>query len=170
MEPRAALIKGSFDLVHYLYSAVVQDYSDESAAYAIPGGMVPTPLAILAHALFSEDMMVAEVAQEPLVLNSEGFGEKTGIRQPDPRMSPDWHASAFSLDGLREYADAVFARTNSFLERATAADLDREFTSPIGQPTNAAAFLASFGVVHFSEHIGELSALKGAQGIKGLPF
>lgn len=170
MEPRAALIKGSFDLVHFVYDAVVQDLTDQSAAYFLPNGTVPTPLAILAHAIFSEDMMVAEIAQEPMVLVSGGFGDRTGIAQPNPRMSPEWHASAFKLDGLREYARAVFARTSNFLEAATAAELDRQVTTPMGQPISGADFLASFGVVHFSQHVGELSALKGAQGLKGLPF
>ncbi len=37
-------------------------------------------------------------------------------------------------------------------------------------PVPAIDYLATFGVVHVSEHAGEIAALKGVRGRKGLPF
>lgn len=170
MEPRAALLKSSFDLAHMVFNAVVGDLLPEHAAYTLPGGMVPTAAAMIGHVLYGEDMMVSQASGEPMVLDSNSFGQRTGILRPQPAMTPEWLGLTFDLAGLRDYGAAVFARTDAFLQRATAEALDRRITSPLGTEIAAAEYLAGFGVVHIAEHTGEVSTLKGAQGAKGLPF
>ena len=52
----------------------------------------------------------------------------------------------------------------------TPADLERKVdTGFIGEQT-IAFVLGNIGVWHVAEHNGEIAALKGAQGLKGLPF
>ncbi len=170
MEPRAALLKSSFDLAQMLYTAVVKDLDEAAAAYSLPGGTVPTALAMLAHATYGLDLMSSGASGRPLVLESGGFAAATGITQPDARMSPEWLATEFKLDGLRGYGAAIFAGLDEFLAGATPDDIERMVTSPFGGQVPAGEYLASIGVIHLIGHVGEISTLKGAQGLKGLPF
>ncbi len=171
MEPRAQVLKSAFDIAHMVLNAVIADLDDQAAAFKVAGGTVPSAGAILAHCLHGEDMMVSQAAGgTKLTLLSEGFQARTGIAVPAPAMTPEWHSQAFNVAGLKEYGAAVFARTNAFLEGASSSDLDRLIDTPLGSKVPAADYLASFGVVHLSEHTGEISALKGAQGGRGLPF
>ena len=170
MEPRAALLKSSFDIAHMVFNAVIADLQPEHGAYRLPGGMVPSATAMMAHALYGEDMMVGQASGTAMLLDADGWAARTGIARPQPAMTPEWLALDFKLEGLKEYAAAVFARTTSFLESAYAAAMDRRVQSPVGGQTTGAELLAGFGVVHLAEHTGEISTLKGAQGAKGLPF
>lgn len=170
MEPRAAVLKASFDLAHMVFNAVVADLQPGQAAFSLPGGMVPSAAAMIAHMLYGEDMMVGQAGGGTMVLESGDFGRRTGIVRPQPSMTPDWLALDFDIGGLKDYADAVFARTSAFLESADVAALDRRVSTPLGTEVTAAEYLGGFGVVHLAEHTGEVSTLKGAQGVKGLPF
>ena len=170
MEPRATVLKASFDIAHMVFNAVVADLDPAQAEYRLPGDMVPSAAAMIAHAIYGEDMMVGWASAGPTLMDTDSFAARTGITRPQPAMTPDWLSLKFSLDGLKEYATAVFARTNGYLESATAADLDRRVRSPVGSETSGAELLAGFGVVHIAQHTGEISTLKGAQGLKGLPF
>ncbi len=123
------------------------------------------------HALYSQDMMVNEhVRQQPKVLETGGFVATTGLAAPEPSMSPEFLSQVFDVGALREYAAALFVQTAAFLESASPTDLDRLIAMPPKPPMDAATYLASFGVVHLAEHTGEISALKGVLGLKGLPF
>lgn len=171
MDPRAPLLKSSFEIAHMVFNAVVSDLDERMGRHSAPGTTIPTPAAIMAHALYSQDMMVNEhVRQQPTVLESGGFGPTTGLAAPEPSMSPEFLSQVFDVAALREYGAALFARTVAFLESATPGELDRTITSPLGSPMDAATYLASFGLVHLAEHTGEISAIKGVLGVKGLPF
>jgi hypothetical protein len=169
MEPRATLLKASFDIAHMVFNAVVADL-DDAAATRLIGGNVPAAAPIMAHAIYGEDMIVSQARGAAPLLDSGNWNAKTGILNGSPSMTPDWLALKFSVAGLREYAGAVFARTGEYLELATAAELDKMVPTPLGQEMPVDAFLGAFGIVHVSEHCGEISALKGAQGLQGLPF
>ena len=170
MEARAQVLKASFDTAHMVFDAVVGDLNEEMAGHRLPGGMVATAAAMIAHALYGEDMMLSQASGERMLLHSNGFAAATGILQESPAMTPEWLTQEFKLIGLKDYAKAVFGRTSAFLERASETDLDRRLKSPIGTEMSAAEYLGAFGVVHIAEHTGEVSTLKGAQGVKGLPF
>jgi hypothetical protein len=131
---------------------------------------VPNAAAMMAHVLYGEDMMVSQASGTSMLLEEGEWKRRTGIAQASPSMSPEWLALHFDLAGLKEYAAAVFARTDSFLSSADAAALDRRVASPLRSEMSGAELLAGFGVVHLAEHTGEISALKGAQGARGLPF
>ena len=171
MDPRAPLLKSSFEIAHMVFNAVVFDLDERMGRHSAPGATIPTPAAIMAHALYSQDMMVNEhVRQQPTVLQMGGFAAKTGLAAPEPSMSPAFLSQVFDVDALREYAAALFAQTAAFLESPPPGDLDRVITTPLGSPMNAATYLASFGLVHLAQHTGEISAVKGVLGVKGLPF
>jgi hypothetical protein len=70
--------------------------------------------------------------------------------------------------GVREYAQAVFANTDANVAALDPASLGNKMQGPFGETT--AARMLSLGVYHLAEHSGEIAALKGIQGQKGLPF
>lgn len=169
MEPRAAVLKNAFETVHMVFNAVTADMTDEAARYEAPGGTLPNAAAIIAHTLWGEDMVVNAALERRTLLESGRFAP-TGMASPMNAMTPEFLAQSFDLKALREYADAVFANTSSGLETISAAALDRMLPTPLGTQMDAASFMASFGVVHVGVHTGDISALKGVQGLRGLPF
>jgi DinB superfamily len=166
------VLLASIKFTHGFAATVVGDCTPETLSKRVAGGNVNAIGAILAHAVGSEDFFVQRMMKnEPLIFVSGGWGAKTGINLPDqPQQSPDW------TDGVKvdwatfmPYAQAVFASTESYIAGLSESDLDRVIEAPFGkQPLGA--FLASIGTFHFTEHLGEIAALKGVQGLKGLPF
>ena len=69
---------------------------------------------------------------------------------------------------LLDYAAAVGAATDNYIATLTTKELDR-LVPIMGQEWPVADVLALL-VVHASGHLGEIAALKGIQGVKGLPF
>ncbi len=60
------------------------------------------------------------------------------------------------------------AATDAYLERLADEDLDREVTMMGG--TRQVADALTTVAAHTLEHSGEIAALKGVQGGKGLPY
>jgi hypothetical protein len=164
-------LRAQFNLAHQILDAIMADCSAEVARRAVAGGTIATIAPIYAHAVASEDMMVNRLARgEALVLSGNGWEAKTGIVMPNPALTPEWVASEFDLDALRAYASAVAQVTDNFLAGATEADMQREVDSPFGTKIPASQLLGSFGILHLGMHSGEIAALKGVHGLKGLPF
>jgi len=66
------------------------------------------------------------------------------------------------LKAVMEYAAAVHAATLTYLDKLTAADFDKKITMPhFGEMPVALIF--SITVSHASQHIGEISYLRGLQ-------
>ena len=74
-----------------------------------------------------------------------------------------------NLPAMREFAAAVAKETDEFLTNASEDELMKEIDA-LGQKTPAITFLANIGLTHVAGHWGEIAALKGVQGLKGLPF
>jgi hypothetical protein len=74
------------------------------------------------------------------------------------------------LPSFREYATAVYAATDAYVSSLGPADLERKVdTGFVGEQT-VVFVLGNIVTWHVAEHNGEIGALKGAQGLKGLPF
>ncbi len=74
------------------------------------------------------------------------------------------------LPAFREYARAVYAATDAYVGGLSEAALERKVdTGFIGEQT-VAFVLTNIAAWHVAEHGGEIAALKGVQGLKGLPF
>ena len=67
------------------------------------------------------------------------------------------------------YAEAVSTGTKAYLASLDPAALDRQIETPRG-PRPLAARLSVYLVVHKAQHTGDIAALLGCQGVKGLPF
>ncbi|MFN2180971.1 MAG: DinB family protein [Anaerolineae bacterium] len=107
---------------------------------------------------------------------SAGWQEKVVIAlPPENPEDPYWEVRA-AREGLRvdlpmlhDYAQATKQTLLSWVASLTPGDLERSIPTPIGE-FNMDQLLESFIIGHINNHSGEISALKGCQGIKGYPW
>ena len=128
--------------------------------------------AIYAHVVFGEDGIVNGMFQgKPLLFQEQGFDKKTGVAHPGgPFQNEDWANSVkMDLASFQEYAAAVFAQTDAYLAGLSDAEMDRKIPGPVGE-TTVGWMVVNILATHFPQHLGEIAALKGVHGLKGLPF
>lgn len=166
-----AYVESQFQFTHGTMEQVVADLGD--LLNKPMAGNVHSPGAIYAHAVISEDFIVNGIAMgaAPLFI-SGGWAEKTGVPAPSaPRQTDEWAASInMNLAAFREYAAAVYANTSKVIAEMPEAKAVEVIDTPFGSKQPRLEFVANLGVCHAWGHLGEIAALKGAHGLKGLPF
>jgi hypothetical protein len=79
------------------------------------------------------------------------------------------HTGAIPLAAMKEYDAKVQKSAIDYVGSLSESDLDREIDTPFfGKQT--AAYLIQLAGMHAVGHGGDMSAVKGLQGLKGLPF
>ena len=102
------------------------------------------------------------------VYHESGLGAKVGFDLPEsPVITQDYTTGLrFELEPLREYAAAVRAAVDGYLESAPEEDLQAE--APFGrQPQPKLWVFGTLGVWHIASHQGEIAALMGLENLKG---
>lgn len=136
-----------------------------------PPGTANVISAILLHQAGIEDAIVQQRLRGELgIWERDGWAEKTGVATT-PGGGGGWEelkAQTVALAPIQAYA-AVHATTDTYLASLTDEELRREMPWPFGGTRTVADFLALV-VVHTVFHAGEVSALKGVQGVLGIPF
>ncbi len=115
------------------------------------------------------------MGQAPL-RHSAGWQEKVVIAlPPENPEDPYWDVRAVR-EGLRvdppelhDYARATAQTLQDWVASLTLEDLERTIPTPIGD-YDLGPFLEFFIIWHINTHVGEISALKGCQGLKGYPW
>jgi hypothetical protein len=115
------------------------------------------------------------MGQAPL-RHSAGWQEKVVIAlPPENPEDPYWDVRNMreglrvNLPALHDYARATAQTLLNWVVSLTPEDLQRTIDTPIGE-LNLGQILELFIIQHISSHIGEISALKGCQGLKGYPW
>lgn len=136
----------------------------EQGAWRLPGSTANTIGATFLHAYYTEDDLVHRLLGGRTVFEEGGWQQRLGY---DPN-------AAWTLDTkpetslLLSYAAAVTAVSKDYLANLAPGALDHEVETPRGR--RALAFrLAVYLVAHKLQHAGEISALLGCQGLRGLP-
>jgi hypothetical protein len=172
MDPRD-IILAAIGTAHGFARQIFADVPQEALTRKVEGSTINPIAPIYLHLAITEDWFVNSIALggQPKYATG-GWGEKLGVElKIPPVQDPAW-ASTVQLDHaqLASYADAVFASTEAAIRAMTDEQLAREFEfGPLGKLT-VARFLAGVTTYHVSEHAGEIAALKGVAGLKGLPF
>ncbi len=169
-----SLLKTQIDFAHEVVEGTMANV-DVDLCHKTPGGKAHPIGATYAHIALSEDFIVNMIicGQTPLVMGE--WAGKAGISEPPPMPgSPgtfEWaNRVKVDLDQVKKYAQAVYAATSAYVSSLKPEDLDRELDVP-GFGKNSMAYYLNVGaVVHPSNHIGEVSAMKGIQGLQGYPF
>ena len=162
------VIKTQIDQAHTTMLQVVEDLSDEQLHHRLPGATINPIAGVLAHAVISEDRFTNAVLRGDQRLFETGWGERLGLVEAER----DHRFEDFALRdraAFMQYANEVFAGTERYLASVRPDDLERpvklrDRELPAGQ------VLARLVAGHSLQHSGEMAAIKGAMGLKGLPF
>lgn len=162
-------MNGAHDIVEGTIDNVTNDQ-----CHHIPGGKAHPIGATYAHIVMSEDFIVNMMLRGSTPLLMGEWAGKTGASEPPPPPGGEVFAWAnrvqVDLAQTREYAKAVYKNTDDYLNTLSAEDLDRIVDIPGLGKQPLAYFLSLAAIIHPSNHIGEVSALKGIQGAQGYPF
>ncbi len=122
---------------------------------------------ILLHmARFQDTIINKRLQGKPEIWESEKWFQKMGLGKDEAgaHMTVD-QVNAFpvpQLKDLKAYIDAALASTLKYVKTLKPENLDRTIADP-RMGDRPAAFLVSMVVWHVSQHIGELSYLRGLQ-------
>jgi hypothetical protein len=144
-----------------------------------PGGRALPLGSLIAHLVFSEDVIVHGMLQgkSPLYYSASWKG-KTGASAPLPAMDDKWSEAHYEwsksvqiqLPQLLKYAKAVFDDTERYVKTLKDTDLEKEVDLGSWGKKTIANLLYGFIIAHTNSLTGEISALKGINGAKGYPF
>jgi DinB superfamily len=163
---------------HELLEAIMADVTSEAAQWIPPGRANPVG-ATYAHVVLSEDRTINAMMRHQKPLYDSTWMGKLGLSQPMPIPGPDgqnyvdWTREVqLDLPAFRQYAQAVYASTDEYLATLTSEDLDRQLDlSGTGMSQGTLGWVLSRLVVAHADNIaGEISCLKGLQGLQGYPF
>ena len=163
------LLRDQFKTMHQFMDMTIADCSPEVLEKKDDAWTINKIGSLYAHIVLAEDMMLSMGTGGELVLKSDGWEDKLGVDSASARQDENLAGLTIDLDAFREYAKAVGAATDDFLANATDEQLEKEIDGPVGKQPFI-TFFANIGVTHVAGHWGEIAALKGVQGLKGLPF
>lgn len=150
--------------------SVMEGVTDELFNWQPPGVAHPIKASFL-HLVAAEDSFVNRLFQgQPLVWVTGGWSAQIGLPYP-PGQGRGWEevlATPLSLAPILGYRDAVRQSTRAFLAGLTDADLQRPIT--FVHRERPLAEMLVLAVSHMTGHAGEIAALKGVQGVRGLAF
>ena len=139
---------------------------DEAQYNHKPAGNCNAAAKLHAHALSGADFFVTVVlAGQPSKWPE--FASQTGL--PENAMEI-WGSDATVKPSVIEaYAEAIKGPILEYIDTLSDEDLDREIDTRFAGKQTIAWVLQLVGS-HTVGHAGEISAVKGTQGLKGLPF
>lgn len=155
------------------YQGTIADVTADQAN-EVPAGVAHPIGELAAHILHSEDGMINMVVRgQQMIWERDGWAAKLGI--PVLMMQDAATARSVRCDPqqLQEYAQTVYASTDSFLDSLTPEDLDTkevDMTEDGFGIMKLGDFLTQALLGNNYAHTGEISALKGILGKKGYPF
>jgi hypothetical protein len=142
-------------------------------AQFVPPGKAHSVGASYAHTVLGEDFLVSQfVAGQPPLCFGEWAG-RLGLSDMPPFGDwADWATKVqVDLPTFRTYAQAVYANSEAMLASVTEDDLARPLDlTALGLGNQTVGFLLGAVIGNVFAHCGEISAIKGVQGLKGYPF
>lgn len=177
----AALFREQVAGATHQLEGTMQGVTPEQAHWFPPGKANPIG-ANYAHVVLGQDVLINGMLKGGAPLYATAWAGKIGVSEPPPGPDPkapgfpDWSAWArrvrVDLPALRKYAEAVYAASDVYLASLTDDDLARSVDlAMLGLGAMTVRQLLSAGVVgNALTHCGEISCLKGLQGLRGYPM
>ena len=153
----------------HLQNATLESVTDD-IVMKVPDGTVSPIGVIWLHLVATQDKFVATLSGREPLWKSEGWDQKFGVEKA-PGFGMDWTAyqqMGFSVSLLQEYSDAVQAFVQQALDVTGNDTLDEKIKMFTESDPKADVWVLLIG--HTLHHCGEIAALKGVFGGKGLPF
>jgi len=163
-------IRSSVVAVNGMVDTAMQDLTDEVVSWH-PGGTANTIAQLLAHLVSGQDLLVNDklLVGGGTPLHDSGWAAKTGIPLERPWI---WQREVWRLNlpAFDEFRREVAASALRLVDAMTEAELDREASWIRGPERPVAMLWQTIFINHGLGHCGEISAIKGMQGLKGLPI
>lgn len=171
----AASLKNAHELLENTMAGV-----NEKALHWQPEGKALPLAAAYAHAVISEDVLGSWMTKKKSLIEGE-WGPKLGLSSPHPAMDEHWEKNfvdwcktvKMDLPKFQEYAKAVYKNTEDFVGALSDKDLQEKKVDlsiwKMGE-WPVAKFVIDMLLLHAYTLTGEISAVKGLQGLKGYPF
>ncbi len=159
------------------YLEQTMDGVTNEVAHFSPQGTANPIAGVYAHLVFSEDFFLHAFLNKTQPLFETTWKDKTGISSLQPtewiNEYPKWLKEVkITVPEVFEYAKAVFGETEKYIESLEDADLVKEIDMSMfgmgGRTQGDMIHMMLLG--HIWSIMGEISVLKGIQGLKGYPF
>jgi hypothetical protein len=157
----------SLNDAHRMGDIALEELTPEVAHFDA-GGTTNTIAQLLAHLTVGEDGGFNRMIMGgERLIETNGWAEKIGIPlERGAVWGKEWR---LNIDAFREYREGVKLSASKYIETMDLADLDKEVEAFNG-PRPIHNIIQIVVVNHMLGHAGEISTLKGIQGLKGLPF
>lgn len=168
-----SFLRAQFKSAHDTLEGTMNDVTNEVANWLPPGKPASIGANYVHHA-FGEDALINMVLRGAAPMGATTHVGRLGADAPPP--AGDWstwgRTVQVDVPAARAYAQAVYASTDDYLATLTDADLDGEADlSIIGVgKVPLGYFLGSMLLWDAAAHCGEISCIKGLQGLRGYPF
>ena len=165
------ILNQQLEQAHGWFDATLQGVGPKEASW-VPAGKANTIAACYAHTVLTEDWLVNTLRGGAPLFASVWAG-KTGISEMPPQNPEqgwgEWGKRVqVDLGAAAAYKKAVVTNTQSYINSLTDAELNRMVPTPAG--TQSVAWLLNNVVIgHVHDFTGEISCLKGLQGLQGYP-
>lgn len=173
-QTQVALVQMQMRTAHNWLEGTMQQVTP-AVAHWLPAGTPGSIGAQYAHVALTEDFFVQRVLRNQPLLMAGPYAGQLGLSElPPVRGEGDWgrwsRAVQVELDLLRAYARAVYSATEDYLVTLSDDTLYQAVdASDIGLGVRTAASILTMLLGNAHNHCGEISALKGMQGLKGYP-
>lgn len=165
-------LRFQFQFAHGWLEDTLRGVTEELAHWQ-PGGKLHPIGAEYVHVVTTEDFLVQNVLQRTAPLMATTYAAGTaGFSEPPPQGNRDAWAKALKVDlgALHGYAQAVYTATDAYLATISDPDLEKplDLTS-LGFGMQSIRFLLNLLILNIYSHSGEISCLKGLNGLQGYP-
>ncbi len=173
-----SLLQQQLQETHQFLQATIAGVTAEQAHWLPPGNAHPIGASYV-HTIMTEDIVINVLLKGGAPLFATTWAGKTGFSEPMPMPGPDWQDYAqwtrrvrVDLPAMQAYTQAVYAATADYLSSLAPEDLEQvvDFSNVgMGQVTRAWVF-SRLVIGHTDNLCGEISCLKGLQGMQGYPI
>ena len=150
----------------------ISDLTTEQLHHHVEGSTIGTPASIYFHVAWVQDLVINHMLRcEAPLFDHEGWGEKLpGIEPHRGPSSIEWAKSVRidDVNAVKAYAARVRAGTLDFIAAQSDDDLAQEVDYFTG-PTKLINVFTGL-LWETANHTGEIAALRGLSGLKGLPY
>ncbi len=165
-----AVLRQQLKDAHSWLEATMQGLTDAQVHWK-PTGTANPISACYAHVFTGEDWAINMLIKGGAPLMVTTWAGKTGLSELAEDGS--WHAWAqrvkVDMKAMQSYSKAVAEASDKYLATLKESDLDRVLpNAPMG-PQTVYWVLSNAIIGHIHEFTGEISCLKGLQGLKGYP-
>jgi hypothetical protein len=161
-------LRGLFKNLHEQWlEGTLAGVTNEQAHWEPPGNVAPVG-AQYAHVVTAEDALFNMVLAGGM---PQMMRTPTGLSEPPPQGGAwiDWGKRVrVDMAALRAYAQLVYANTDQILSSMNDEDLATVVKTPLGDMPKGV--MLTLLAANIAVHTGEVSVLKGLQGLQGYPF